>query len=111
MNGTNVLVGVSATPAANETVTLLAPEAGSYVAAVVGFANATGTTSTPYTYRAAVVTASTAEGNFTVSPTNPTASAGRPIQVTVSWSGVAATTPYLGWVEYPDGSGTIVHVN
>jgi subtilisin family serine protease len=111
VNGTNELVGASATTAANETVTLTAPEAGSYVAIVVGFANAPHTSSTPYTYRDAVVTASTAEGNFTVTPTNPIASAGRPIPVTVSWSSVAVTTPYVGWVEYPDGSGTIVHVN
>jgi subtilisin family serine protease len=111
VNGAYELVGASATPAANETVTVAAPEPGSYVALVVGFANAPHTSSTPYTYRDAVVTTSTAEGNFTVTPTNPTASAGRPIPVTVTWSGVVATTPYVGWVEYPDGSGTIVHVN
>ena len=69
------------------------------------------TTSTPFTYRGATVTMTSAEGNLTVTPTDPVAVVGRPITVTVSWSGVDATTPYLGWVEYRDGSGTIVKIN
>lgn len=111
IDGQRVLVGQSATGAANETVTLTAPAAGEYIAQVAGFANAAGTTTTPFSFRAAVVTTTSAEGNFTVTPTNPVAVVGRPIQIKASWSGVDANTPYLGWIEYPDGSGTIVKIN
>ncbi|HYI54025.1 MAG TPA: hypothetical protein VEX57_08665 [Microlunatus sp.] len=50
-------------------------------------------------------------GCFTVTPANPRATIGKPIALTASWSGLDATTPYLGWIQYPDGSGTIVTVN
>ena len=106
-----VLVGVSGSSSANETVTLPAPPAGTYIAVVEGFSNAPGTTSTSYVFRSAVVTAGSSIGNFTVTPANPTAVVQRPITVRASWSGVEAGTPYAGFVEYPDGSGTIVTVN
>jgi hypothetical protein len=50
-------------------------------------------------------------GSFTVSPTDPVATSGEPIEVTASWSGLSATSPYLGWVEYENGEGTVVTVN
>ena len=78
---------------------------------VVGFADAPGTSSTPYTFRGASVTAGAGLGNFTVSPANPRATIGQPIALTASWSGLQAGNPYLGWIQYPDGSGTIVTVN
>jgi hypothetical protein len=111
VGGSAALVGQSATGSANETVVLKAPAAGQYIGLVVGYANAPGTSSTPYTFRGASVTTGAGLGNFAVSPANPTARIGQPIALTASWSGLEATTPYLGWVEYPDGSGTIVTVN
>lgn len=111
VNGVAVQVGQSATPAANETIVLPAPEAGTYVALVNVFANAPNTTSTPFTFRAASVAAGSGLGNFRVSPANPTATVGKPIALTASWSGVDASSPYLGWIEYKDGSGTIVSIN
>ncbi|HEX8487469.1 MAG TPA: S8 family peptidase [Propionibacteriaceae bacterium] len=109
--GQAVQVGVSASGAANETVTLRSPAAGSYVAVVSGFANAPGTTNTPFSYYSAAVTSATGVGSFTVSPTDPVATSGEPIEVTASWSGLSATSPYLGWVEYENGEGTVVTVN
>jgi hypothetical protein len=106
-----VPVGISASAAANETVTLSAPEAGTYIAEVAAFSNAPGTTTTPFSYRTAAVSTSSAAGGFTVTPANPTAKVQQPITVTATWRGVDAATPYLGYVEYPDGSGTIVTVN
>lgn len=106
-----VQVGQSATAGADETVVLKAPEAGTYVALVEGFSNAPGTTTTPYTYRDAVVTEGAGEGGFTVDPADPEATIGEPITVTASWSGLDADTPYLGYVEYLNGTGTIVTVN
>jgi len=111
VNGEATLVDASATGAANETVVLPAPTGGQYVALVDGFGNAPGTTTTPYTFRAASVRAGAGEGNFTVTPANPRARVGVPITVRATWSGLSASTPYLGYVEYPDGSGTIVQVN
>jgi hypothetical protein len=110
-NGAKTLVAQSATGAANETIVLTAPAAGTYRGEVVVFGNAPNTTSTTFTYRAAAVGSSGGEGNFAVNPANPQARVGQPIELTLSWSGLSATTPYVGWVEYPDGSGTIVTVN
>jgi len=111
VGGTAVLVGESATEAANETVVLTAPVAGTYIGYVMGFGNAPGTTTTPFTFRGASVGSGAGLGNLAVSPANPRATIGKPITLTASWSGLAAGTPYLGWIEYPDGSGTIVTVN
>ena len=70
------------------------------------------TTSTPFTYQGRRRCRPGRElGDFTVAPTNPTATGGQPITLTARWSGVDAAAPYLGWIEYPDGSGTIVTVN
>jgi hypothetical protein len=111
VGGAASLVGQSTTGSPNETVVLEAPEAGSYLAQVVGFSNAPGTTSTPFTFRGASVQSGPGLGNFSVTPANPRATIGKPIALTASWSGLQAGTPYLGWIEYPDGSGTIVTVN
>lgn len=111
VGGSAALVGQSATGAANESVVLEAPDAGQYIGLVVGYANAPGTSSTPFTFRGASVGSGAGLGNFAVSPANPRATIGKPINLTASWSGLDAGTPYLGWIEYPDGSGTIVTVN
>lgn len=110
-DGSASLVDVSATPAANETVVLPSPAAGRYIGLVAGYANAPGTSSTPYTFQGISVRSGAGLGNFSVSPANPRARAGQPIDLTASWSGLDAATTYLGWVEYPDGSGTVVTVN
>lgn len=104
-----VLVGQSATEVVNETVALGKPAAGTYIALVTGYANAPGTTTTPFTYQSAIVTATTA-GNLTVTPTNARAEAGVPIRLTASWSGLNTST-YAGFVEYRNGSGTVVTIN
>jgi hypothetical protein len=110
-NGTAVPVGVGGTSAANETVTLRDPEPGSYISVVTGFGNAPGTSTTPYSFSNASVTSASGVGGFTVTPANPLAQIGKPIPVTVKWSGISPTTPHLGYVEYVDGSGTVVEIN
>jgi hypothetical protein len=110
-NGVKTLVAQSATSATNETIVLKAPPAGKYIGVVNVFANAPNTSTTALTFRAAAVTSGAGLGNFAVSPANPRATIGQPIRLTASWSGLSAGTPYLGWVEYKDGSGTIVTVN
>lgn len=105
------LVAQSASAAADETVVLAAPAPGRYISQVVNFANAPGTTTTSYDHRGTVVTESSADGRFRVTPASPKATVGEPIRVTAAWSRVDADSPYLGFVEYLDGSGTIVSVN
>ena len=105
------LVGTSASGAADEQVTLVAPAAGTYVALLQGYANAPGTSNSPFVFDFAAVTPSSTAGGFAVSPANPTTTAGRPITLTASWSGLSADASYLGWIEYVDGSGTVVTVD
>lgn len=111
VDGTPVPVGQSAGPTADETVQLTAPPAGEYVARVEGYANAPETETTPYVFRSASVTDKTAEGSFTVRPSDPTAEIQEPIDVTVRWRGLERDLPYLGYIEYRDGSGTLVTIN
>jgi subtilisin family serine protease len=111
VNGDRVPVGQSVSPAANETVTIPTPEPGTYLGVVDIFADPPGASSTSFTYRDAVVGAGPGLGNFTVTPTIPRATIGVPIDVTAAWSGLNAATPYLGYIEYPNGSATIVTVN
>ncbi|WP_147264034.1 S8 family serine peptidase [Desertihabitans brevis] len=108
---TATLVARSATAAADETVVLSAPAPGRYISQVVNFANAPGTSSTAFTHRGAVVTEDSADGRLRVTPADPTAEVGEPITVTARWNRVDGTSPYLGWVEYLDGSGTVLTVN
>jgi hypothetical protein len=48
---------------------------------------------------------------LTVEPKTSRATAGTPIALTASWSGVQEEVPYVGWIEYPNGQGTVVTVN
>ncbi len=108
---TYVVVAESAA-SANHSVVLSQPVAGTYGAYVTGVRNAPGTTSTSYVLRAGLVRAGTAgEGGFTVQPSTAEVRAGRPIELTARWSGLPADVPYVGWIEYPNGSGTVVSVN
>lgn len=111
VDGIGTQVGVSASGSADEEVILRLPTAGTYVAVLQGYADAPGTTGSPFTFTSGAVTTADTLGSFAVSPAAPTTSAGRPITLTASWSGVSATAPYLGWLEYVDGSGTVVTVN
>ncbi|MCW2803949.1 MAG: putative family peptidase [Propionibacteriaceae bacterium] len=104
-----VVVDYSASSAVNETVALAAPEPGEYLALVAGYADAPGTTSTPFTYQASMV-GGTAAGNFTVTPSNAPAKARTPITLTADWSGLGNST-YAGFVEYRNGRGTLVTIN
>ena len=50
-------------------------------------------------------------GNLTVDPANPTVTSGDPFTITASWSGLDPAAPYLGFLSYVDGSGTLVEIN
>jgi hypothetical protein len=103
------VVGGSVTPAANERADVLAPAAGTYYVVVNGYASAGASTS--FTLRTFAV-GNTAAGNLTVSPTTLKGTVGSSVPVRVNWSGLAADTPYLGWIGYGSSSiRTIVSIN
>ena len=111
VNGSAVLVGQSVSGAADETVLLRRPAAGTYVGLVDDVRDAPRTTTTPLVFRAGLVVPGAGVGNFAVTPERVAARAGRPFELTVQWSGLEASTPYVGWIEYPGGQGTVVTVN
>jgi hypothetical protein len=108
------LVGQSAGGTAEETVRLDQPAAGAYDLYVVLFGAAPGTTTlTVPTFGWAL--GSAAAGNITVTPASTPATAGTPVTLTASWSGLTAGTRYLGRIAYGDGTatagGTLVRVD
>ena len=104
-------VGTSATSLSDETVDLKAPAAGSYLAVVSGYQDAAGTTSTPFSFRDFEVGANPNVGTFTVTPANASTTGGQTLTVKATATGLDAGTAYLGWVQYVDGSGTVVQGN
>ena len=99
------------TPSPNESYVLPAPIAGNYALQLFNIADAPGTTSTPFTAQTGLAQASNGVGGFAVSPSSTDARAGDPITLRTSWSGINDSTPYVGWVEYPNGQGTAIAVN
>jgi subtilisin family serine protease len=93
------LVDLSASASADEEVTLLAPDTGTYDVYVNGFSTPGGSTSyNLYTF----VVPSADAGNTTLSP-NPVpapAALGDPATVTATWSGLDASKRYFGVIAY-----------
>ena len=105
------LVAESSGSAANQSLVLATPATGLYVAAVENAGNAPGEQTTVFEYRTGLAVPDTGVGGFTVAPASSTVVAGKPHRLTASWSGLSADVPYVGWVEYANGSGTVVTVN
>ena len=106
------VAGTSATGSADERVDLLNPAAGKYYVVAEGYANATGESSTAFTQTDYLVTPGTTLGSMTVTPNPVPVTQGQPATFGVSWTGLDAAKPYLGWVGY-DGAlaPTIISVN
>jgi subtilisin family serine protease len=109
VNGEFELAGFSATESGTEKVDLFDPTPGNYVAVALPFADPPGASSTSFTYRGFVV--GPEAGNLTIKPASPTVNSGDPFTVTASWSGLDPSAPYLGFLSYVDGSGTLVEIN
>ncbi|HEY5787093.1 MAG TPA: S8 family serine peptidase [Microlunatus sp.] len=115
------LVGQSTGPSSSESFvvpkpsssdsTSTSPVAGDYALQVVNAGNAPGTTMTPFTAQTGLVQATGGVGSFTVTPAETDATAGESFVLTAGWSGLPEAVPYVGWVEYPGGQGTVVTVN
>jgi hypothetical protein len=110
-DGRQELVGISDLLTADARLSLSQPAPGNYLAAVITLGDAAGTTSTPYHFQHTAISAKDKLGTFTVSPANPKATPGKPLDVTASWAGANAGTRYVGYVEYPHAVGTVVTIN
>jgi hypothetical protein len=103
------LVAIAATPSGRETVTLFDPADGLYQVVVYPFADPPNLPSSTYQYRAFAVGPDLP--NFTVSPATRSVVEGVPFMLNASWTGLDPNLPYLGYVEYLDGTGTMVEIN
>ena len=120
-NAVAQLIGLSTGSSSSESVvvpkpttsdsTSPSPVPGDYALQVVNAGNAPGTTSTPFTAQTGLVQADGGLGSFTVAPSLTDAVAGEPFVLRAGWSGLPDAVPYVGWVEYPNGQGTVVTVN
>jgi hypothetical protein len=101
------LVDLSASGAADEQVTVVHPEAGTYDVYVNGFAGAT----LAYAISNFVVPPTSA-GNASVSPDPVAVTVGVPVDLTVSWTGLDLTKRWFGAIEYAGTEDlTLVSVN
>ncbi|MHC5908491.1 S8 family serine peptidase [Streptomyces sp. S6] len=92
---------------------LTKPAAGTYLVAVVQIGNGgTEPGTTPYTYQFnAVGSGGVPAGSLSVTPSKATTTPGMPLKVTAAWSGVGTGGRSTGWVEYANGSGTLISLN
>jgi subtilisin family serine protease len=97
------LVDLSASGSADEQVTIVAPEAGTYDVYVNGFATPGG--STTYAISNFVVPSASA-GNATVTPDPVSVTTGTPVTLTASWNGLDATKRWFGVISY-GGADTV----
>ncbi|WP_405096235.1 S8 family serine peptidase [Micromonospora sp. NBC_01412] len=97
-------------PANDVHLTFARPEPGLYQMTIITLADLPGTTETPFKVKANLVTGEGGVGKLTVSPKNPKVTPGTPLTVTAKWSAVPAGR-HTGYIEYPNGAGTIISVN
>jgi hypothetical protein len=100
----NTLVGASGGGTAAEEVNLVNPPAGNYTIYVHGWeTDGPDANYTLFTW----VLGSTDAGNATISPASTAAGVGTTIPMTFTWSGLAASTKYLGSLNYSDGTNSV----
>jgi hypothetical protein len=103
------LVAISTTSTGSESVTLFDPAEGQYQVLVAPFADPPDLSSSTYRYRAFAVGPDLP--NFSVSPAIRSVVNGVPFVLNASWTGLDPAVPYLGYVQYLDGTGTMVEIN
>ncbi|MEV7080006.1 S8 family serine peptidase [Streptomyces sp. NPDC093516] len=110
-DGTVVPGGDLSLPAHRARLSMPALKPGKYLATVLtGWTpGAPYSSDIPFSFQANLVGAnSPAVGSFSVSPTSPVTKQGVPFQVTGRWSGLNSSVPATAYVEYQDGTGTVV---
>ncbi|WP_151524662.1 cell wall-binding repeat-containing protein [Serinicoccus kebangsaanensis] len=100
-DGAGNVLEQSAAGGSDEAVTVTAPEPGDYLVAIDYWDGAAGATASgPLN----VYMPSADEGNLTVTPSPTPVTAGVPLTLTATWSGLEAATRYLGAIGYSDGT-------
>ncbi|MGA3565352.1 S8 family serine peptidase [Melissospora conviva] len=69
-----------------------------------------GATEMPFTVQANLVNGEGGVGDLMVSPDKPKVTPGVPLTLTATWSGVPEGV-HTGYIEYPNGAGTVVSIN
>jgi hypothetical protein len=100
-----VLVALSASGAADEEVTMLSPDAGTYDVYVNGFNTPGG--SAAY-HQSNFVVPGTSAGNATVMPNPASVTSGTPTTLTANWTGLDPAKRWLGLIEYSGATDVTV---
>ncbi|WP_328327565.1 S8 family serine peptidase [Kribbella sp. NBC_00382] len=107
VNGQMQLLSFEGTGANEASATVAAPSPGVWGVLAITLSNPPGADTTKYTMQTNVVTAGS---SLKVTPSSAPA-AGKPFQVTASWSGLPTGQRSTGFVEFPNRAGTVVTVN
>ncbi|WP_090766681.1 S8 family serine peptidase [Nonomuraea maritima] len=105
-----VIVGFSG-DARRPTIDLVDPEPGAYVLGVFSNPSSEGSGQTSFTMQATTVPVKGGKQGLRLTPKHPRVTPGEPLDLTVSWSGLADGRRHTGYLEYPDGTGTVVSVD
>ncbi|TDD51195.1 serine protease [Nonomuraea terrae] len=100
------VIVASADDPADPAITVVEPEPGRYALAVFSF----GAADVSFTTQVNTVPVKGGGGSLTLSPRHPEVTPGTPMDLTLSWSGLTGTGRHTGYLEYPDGTGTVVSV-
>ncbi|MFF0306266.1 S8 family serine peptidase [Streptosporangium sp. NPDC004379] len=109
-NGTLEFESWVSSPDGDHRVVLPHPRPGRHTLVVLSLGDLPGTTSTDFLTQINLVTADHVRGALTLAPGKPKATVGTPIPLTASWTKATPRTN-TGYVEYPNGAGTIVTIN
>ncbi|MBA2954917.1 S8 family serine peptidase [Nocardioides sp. MAH-18] len=105
------VAGQSGTASGDEQVTLRDPDPGTYIAVVNGFSAGTAGSPIGYAFDFWDVDPSAVAGGLQVSPNPVPVRAGKQTSVSLSWSGLAPASKYLGFLSYQrSGDITVVEV-
>jgi subtilisin family serine protease len=107
VDGRMQLLSFEGTGANEASATVAAPSPGVWGVLAITLSNPPGADTTKYTMQTNVVTTGSA---LKVTPSSAPA-AGKPFQVTASWSGLPTGQRSTGFVEFPNRAGTVVTVN
>jgi subtilisin family serine protease len=107
VNGQMQALSFEGTGSNQASATLSAPTPGVWGVLAITLSNPPGADTTQYTMQTNVVTGGS---GLTVTP-SVTPAAGKPFQVTASWSGLPTDQRSTGFVEFPNRAGTVVTIN